>query len=93
MPSHDWPFTGVIDRLSDLNIHHKTRLNETMEACQSPVTALELQNILFKKELDNHQLFFALGESLAHAHYLIDADKLVRKTDSVGVHRFLCKAT
>ncbi len=44
---------------------------------------------LFKRELDSHQLFFAIGESLAHLHYLIGQGRVVRETgiDKVDLFR------
>jgi len=43
--------------------------------------------VLFKRELDDQQTSFALGESLAHLHYLEQRGQLERLTQE-GVIRF-----
>ena len=88
LPSHDWPFKGLSGRLDELYEHHQERLNVTLEICSRPVSALEIQRTLFKKKLDNHQLFFAVGEALAHAHYLLDKGLVFREKGEDGVYRF-----
>jgi glyoxylase-like metal-dependent hydrolase (beta-lactamase superfamily II) len=88
LPSHGRPFYGLHERIDALARHHQDRLEETREACRQPITAYDLLTIMFPRELDSHQLFFAIGESLAHLHYLAAKGQLVRETDSAGVHRF-----
>jgi hypothetical protein len=44
--------------------------------------------ILFRRDLDTHQLSFALGEALAHLHLLEADGRAVRLVDADGVHRF-----
>ncbi|MGB0748511.1 MAG: MBL fold metallo-hydrolase [Magnetospiraceae bacterium] len=88
LPSHDWPFTGLHDRLEVLRHHHDERLEEVYAACAEPHTAKEVLKILFDRELDQHQTFFAIGESLAHLHYLEGLGRLDRSTDTNGVVRF-----
>jgi glyoxylase-like metal-dependent hydrolase (beta-lactamase superfamily II) len=71
LPSHGKPFTGLHGRLAALSEHHKERLAETMAACElKPISARELVPVLFKRELDLHQLTFAMGEAIAHLNYL-----------------------
>jgi glutamine phosphoribosylpyrophosphate amidotransferase len=62
---------GVHTRVKQLSQHHADRLDELRAACkQRPMSALEAMAVLFKRELDGHQTIFALGESLAHLHFL-----------------------
>jgi len=89
LPSHDWPFRGLIERLDDLAGHHVERLNDTHAACKEPSSGVDILKVLFTRELDSHQLFFAVGESLAHAHHLVAQGRMTRTTDDDGVHRFL----
>jgi glyoxylase-like metal-dependent hydrolase (beta-lactamase superfamily II) len=70
LPSHDWPFHGLLGRLDDLAAHHEKRLDAASRACVSPVTGVDVLKALFNRELDSHQLFFAIGEALAHVHQL-----------------------
>jgi glyoxylase-like metal-dependent hydrolase (beta-lactamase superfamily II) len=88
LPSHGRPFVGLHERIDALIQHHQDRLAETLEACRRPITAQDLLKTMFPRELDTHQLFFAIGESLAHLHYLMGTNQLVRKTDDAGAHRF-----
>jgi glyoxylase-like metal-dependent hydrolase (beta-lactamase superfamily II) len=88
LPSHGLPFRGLHARVDELAVHHRERLDETWDACKQPVTAHDLVALLFRRQLDEHQLFFALGESLAHLHYLVGEGWVERETDAQGVHRF-----
>ena len=53
-----------------LHDHHADRLAEVEAACETPSSAADLLSVLFRRKLDRHQLFFAMGESIAHCHYL-----------------------
>jgi len=59
-----------------------------LDALVEPRTAAELVPVLFRRELDSHQLSFALGEALAHLRLLEDEGRAVRVIDADGVHRF-----
>jgi glyoxylase-like metal-dependent hydrolase (beta-lactamase superfamily II) len=89
LPSHDWPFRGLHERLDDLAEHHGERLDETLAICKEPSTGVDILKGLFTRKLDSHQLFFAVGESLAHAHHLVTQGRAKRVTDDSGVHRFV----
>jgi glyoxylase-like metal-dependent hydrolase (beta-lactamase superfamily II) len=88
LPSHGRPFIGLHDRIDALAAHHRDRLDETLAACGGSITAFDLQAVMFRRKLDNHQLFFAIGESLAHLHYLVGQGLIARETGADGVHRF-----
>jgi len=47
---------------------------------------------MFRRRLDRHQTAFALGEALAHLHYLVGQGEIARTTDQNGVDRFLRRA-
>jgi hypothetical protein len=47
---------------------------------------------LFRRTLDIHQTFFAMGESIAHLNYLWLQGKLSRSRGTDGVFRFLVPA-
>ena len=89
LPSHGKPFRGLHARVDQLQGHHTDRLADVMAACAvRPHSACEILPVLFKRELDLHQLTFAMGEAIAHLHALwLDGDlKRVRQAD--GVWRF-----
>jgi glyoxylase-like metal-dependent hydrolase (beta-lactamase superfamily II) len=89
LPSHGKPFHGLHWRVEQLKTHHRERLTDTMTACQQvPQTARDLIPILFKRELDLHQLTFAMGEAIAHLNYLWRVGCLSREASSDGVWRF-----
>ena len=88
LPSHGKPFRGLKERAAQLADHHRLRLSELREACAVPKSAAEVLTTLFKRPLDNHQMFFAMGEAMAHLHYLAE-EGLVRRTVSDGVIRYV----
>lgn len=91
LPSHGKPFTGLHSRILQLKEHHQERLAETVAACKKqPITARDLVPILFKRELDLHQLTFAMGEAIAHLNHLWREGILRREVFSDGVARFSC---
>jgi len=90
LPSHNFPFRGLDARIDDLQLHHAERLEETLEICCGPLNGVQVLRHLFQRELDTHQLFFAIGETLAHLHHLIGQGKIRRRQDADGVHLFEC---
>jgi glyoxylase-like metal-dependent hydrolase (beta-lactamase superfamily II) len=88
LPSHDWPFTGLHGRLDDLAHHHDDRLDETLVACARPSTGMDVARHLFNRQLDSNQVVFALGESLAHLHWLMGRGRIQRQPRADGVHLF-----
>jgi glyoxylase-like metal-dependent hydrolase (beta-lactamase superfamily II) len=88
LPSHNLPFRGVYQRIDELAAHHRARCDEVIAACTRPLSAAELMPVLFRRQLDRHQTGFALGESLAHLHYLVGEGALTREAGKDGVDRF-----
>jgi glyoxylase-like metal-dependent hydrolase (beta-lactamase superfamily II) len=89
LPSHNLPFFGLHARIDTLAAHHAARCAEVLAACDNPKTAMQLLPILFRRPLDGHQMGFALGEALAHLHYLMHQGALARDLGADGVHRFI----
>jgi len=88
LPSHGKPFRGLHTRIAQLRDHHAARLDEVLAACATPQSAVDIVPIMFRRQLDAHQLSFALGEALAHLHYLWYRSHLRRVTGDDGVIRF-----
>jgi glyoxylase-like metal-dependent hydrolase (beta-lactamase superfamily II) len=88
LPSHGHPFRGLHRRIDVLVAHHEERLARTLEACREEVTASELMPALFDRELDAHQLGFAVGETLAHLNHLVEQGAIARRRDEDGVMRY-----
>jgi glyoxylase-like metal-dependent hydrolase (beta-lactamase superfamily II) len=88
LPSHGLPFYGLRQRASALHEHHRLRLDEVLIACQQPVSAADVVPVLFRRQLDNHQIVFAMGEAIAHLNHLLYQRRVVREADADGVLRF-----
>lgn len=70
LPSHGEPFYGLHTRIAEMRQHHAKRSEKVRQICAEPRTALEVMRILFAhRELSKADLFFALGETLAHLIY------------------------
>lgn len=91
LPSHRLPFIGLHERMAELIAHHHDRLALGRRACAQPTTAQEVMVQLFPQKLDAHTTFFALGETLAHLHYLMGTGEVVceARSDGVDLYRTL----
>jgi glyoxylase-like metal-dependent hydrolase (beta-lactamase superfamily II) len=88
LPSHGLPFRGLRPRLAFIRRHHEERLAALLEDCRTPKTAADILPTLFHRELDAHQSGIAMGEALAHLHYLQHEGKLKRDVGKDGIIRF-----
>lgn len=88
LPSHGQPFRGLHARIDQLIGHHEERLERAVDAAADGRTAVEIMPALFDRELDAHQLGFALGEAIAHLNHLVCKGLLLRAEDSDGVYRY-----
>ncbi|MDR2016950.1 MAG: MBL fold metallo-hydrolase [Burkholderiales bacterium] len=91
LPSHGLPFYGISERIVQLREHHKERLNDLREALRlasRPLSAAEMLSELFPRELDIHQRFFAISETIAHLNHLWLRDEADRHIDDDGIIRF-----
>jgi glyoxylase-like metal-dependent hydrolase (beta-lactamase superfamily II) len=90
LPAHNAPFYGLHQRLRQLIEHHEDHLLALEEACvDDQPTAMALLPVLFKRELDTHQVGLALGECIAHLNYLCQRGQLQRSLDEQGRYRYL----
>ena len=81
LPSHGLPFIGAEVRVLQLRAHHSARLAELEAAASEPRCAAELLPVLFRRQLDEQQRFFAMGEAIAHLNHLWLAGRLGRQID------------
>ena len=88
LPSHDRVFSGLHERLAQLRHHHEQRLAELESAIDTPKNAAEILPVLFRRSLDEHQLVFAIGEAIAHLHFLWRAGRAKRVLDADGIYAF-----
>jgi glyoxylase-like metal-dependent hydrolase (beta-lactamase superfamily II) len=91
LPSHGLPFRGITVRVAQLRTHHVARLDElaaAIGAASAPLTAADLVPVLFRRELDLQQRFFAMGEAIAHLNRLWHTGRLTRRAAADGTIRF-----
>jgi len=89
LPSHGMPFRGAHDRVTELETHHEERFAELLATCEDGArSAYDLIEVLFRRKLDNHQMFFAMGEAIAHLHHLYYEGRLTRAAGADGVMRY-----
>ncbi|MFS0575416.1 MBL fold metallo-hydrolase [Sporosarcina sp. 179-K 3D1 HS] len=70
IPSHGDPFHHANKRIDEIIIHHEERLDFVMNEIANGVTVYSICKKLFDKDMDVHEMRFALGETLAHLEYL-----------------------
>jgi glyoxylase-like metal-dependent hydrolase (beta-lactamase superfamily II) len=91
LPSHGLPFRGIAPRTSQLAAHHAARLAEleaAIGAAPGPVSASDVLPVLFRRELDLQQRFFATGEAIAHLNHLWHLGRIRRTVSADGAIRF-----
>lgn len=89
LPSHGKPFRGAHERVAQLEEHHRERLSALKEVlAKGDKSAADLLPVLFRRKLDPHQTFFAMGEAIAHLHYLYYAGDATRSAGADGIMRY-----
>ena len=91
LPSHGPPFRGIAARVARLVEHHAQRLDELHQAladARSPRSAQDVIPVLFRRELDLQQRFFAMGEAIAHLNHLWRAGRATRHVANDGAIRY-----
>src|SRR5699024_8303190 len=80
IPSHGEPFYHANERIDEIIIHHDERLEFIVDQLSHKMTAFEMCQKLFPKQLTVHDMRFAIGETLAHLEYLRFLGKCERET-------------
>jgi glyoxylase-like metal-dependent hydrolase (beta-lactamase superfamily II) len=90
LPSHGRPFRGAHERVAQLEKHHREKFDLLAGALRGkPQSAGDLLAVLFpRRKLDLHQTFFAMGEAIAHLHYLYYAGRVTREQGGDGIMRY-----
>lgn len=72
LPSHRLPFRGLHARIGELKAHHADRLDRIrgLLAAAGTLTGAECMQALFGGDLEGQQIYFAMGEGLAHLNHL-----------------------
>ena len=91
LPSHGLPFRGIAVRVGQLRAHHAARLAELVAAIDGatgPICAADVVPVLFRRELDLQQRYFAMGEAVAHLNHLWRAGRIARHVATEGTVSF-----
>ena len=81
-PGHGPLFHDMDGRIDELLLHHEERLALMHYVLGGePATPFEVSRRVFPDDLSDHQLRFALAETLAHLEHLADAGKAARLED------------
>jgi metallo-beta-lactamase-like protein len=89
LPSHNEPFEGLHDRLTNLVEGHERALNRLLSRLrQEPRRAVDLFGALFARKIGPDLIGMATGETIAHANCLIGRGLAKRSLDEQGVVRY-----
>ncbi len=83
-PGHGPLFHDLDGRIDELIAHHEERLDVMHAAFEGePATPFEISRRVFAEDLSDHQLRFALAETLAHLEHLADDGRAERVDNGV----------
>ena len=88
LPSHKQPFMGLHTRVDELIAHHHKHLASLKEFCSQGKTIKACLPVLFKRELNEHNMFFAIAEAFSHLNYLYFENILTRDVNDQGQYVF-----
>ena len=71
LPAHGRPFIGAHKRLNALIKHHEQSLEKLHDVLSTPKRAVDVFDVLFKREIDDTNFIMATGESLGHLNCLL----------------------
>jgi len=87
-PGHGPLFHDLDGRIDELLWHHEERLSVIHAAFDGePATPFEISRRVFAEDLTDHQLRFALAETLAHLEHLADEGRAERLEGEVVSYR------
>jgi glyoxylase-like metal-dependent hydrolase (beta-lactamase superfamily II) len=86
LPSHNEPFVGLHERLSNLIEGHERSLDRVEKRLrEAPRRAVDLFGALFARKIGGDLLGMATGEAIAHANCLIARGRAKKRVDADGV--------
>lgn len=85
LPSHGKPFRGAHDRLDELIRGHEQQLERLFESCMEAQRAVDVFPALYKTRIDDRNRIMAVGEALAHLHFLVKRGDLAAESDTDNV--------
>ncbi len=88
LPAHNEPFFGLHKRLDALIGHHAERLTALESALGEPKRVVDTLEVMYRRQLDEHEIERGLGEALAHLNCLIEQGRVFREAGPDGVWRY-----
>jgi glyoxylase-like metal-dependent hydrolase (beta-lactamase superfamily II) len=88
LPSHKQPFYGLHCRVNQLCNHHHMHLENLRDFCKTSKTVADCLPLMFKRKLDDHNMFFAIAEAFSHLNYLFFAGECSREINQQGHYVF-----
>lgn len=88
LPAHNEPFFGLHTRLDQLAEDHHRKLEALLDACETPRSAHDSFETLFRRRIGDNDLQMATGEALAHLRWLHRRGQVQLLKDDV-VDRYL----
>jgi len=85
LPAHNDPFYGLHERLDELIGFHERALKRLERRIGERKRAVDVFDVLFKRQINAQVLSMATGESLAHLNCLLRRGAAVRERDAAGV--------
>jgi glyoxylase-like metal-dependent hydrolase (beta-lactamase superfamily II) len=87
-PGHGPLFHDLDGRIEELLLHHEERLSVIHSAFDGgPATPFEISRRVFPEDLSDHQLRFALAETLAHLEHLVEGGRAERLYGDAAYYR------
>ena len=88
LPSHNFPFVGLHERIAQYERHHRDRLDAALTACREPASCIEVARHLFTRPIAGRASFFAVGETLSHLRYLSVDGLIASAAGDDGIVRY-----
>jgi glyoxylase-like metal-dependent hydrolase (beta-lactamase superfamily II) len=88
LPAHGKPFRGAYARIDAIIHEHEERLETLRDYCVEPQRAVDVFPALFRTKINDGNRIMAVGEALAHLHYLVkNGELLAEHRDSANWYR------
>ena len=88
LPGHKLPFTGLPDRLHQLIDNHHAALKRLLDHLETPKSAGECFQPLFKRKIGAGEYGLALVEAVGHLNHLHQIGQVTRHLGDKGAWLF-----
>jgi glyoxylase-like metal-dependent hydrolase (beta-lactamase superfamily II) len=88
LPAHQSPFRGAKTRLNQIIDSHRQSLALLYKNLAKSKTVPECFIYLFNRELKEHEVHLATGETIAHLNYLLQRGNVTREINSEGLYTY-----